>query len=90
MDGNASLTICMSAGAGLRASLYLRQFGGSFVKTAFALLLSSAALCLAQESKTENVKRLVSVTWDLATHRLIWMVEKGTVVDGEFVPSTKI
>ncbi len=26
MDGNASLTICMSAGAGLRASLYLRQF----------------------------------------------------------------
>jgi hypothetical protein len=59
------------------------------VKTAFALLLSCAALCLAQESKTENVKRLVSVTWDLATHKLICVVEKGALVNGEFVPSAE-
>jgi hypothetical protein len=57
------------------------------VKIAIALLLSCAALCLAQESKTENVKRLVSVTWDLSTHKLICVVEKGTLVDGEFVAS---
>jgi len=37
-----------------------------------------------------EVKRLSSVTWDLSTHKLVWTVEKGTVVDGEFVPSTKV
>jgi hypothetical protein len=58
------------------------------VKTAIAILLSCAALCLAQESKTETVKRLASVTWDLTTHKLICIVEKGTMVDGEFVPSS--
>jgi hypothetical protein len=66
------------------------------VKTAFALLLSCAALCLgqdakpSQDAKTENVKRLVSVTWDLATHKLIWMVEEGTIVDGGFVASSGV
>ena len=60
------------------------------VKVTFALLLSCAALCLAQESKTETAKRLVSVTWDLATHKLIWTVDKGTMVDGEFVPSSAV
>jgi hypothetical protein len=54
------------------------------------LLLSCAALCVAQESKTENAKRLVSVTWDLATHKLIWMVDQGTLVDGEFVASSGV
>ena len=62
----------------------------------FALLLSCAALCLAQTAKppqdaeTENVKRLVSVTWDLAAHKLIWTVEKGTLVDGAFVRSSGV
>jgi len=67
------------------------------VKTAFALLLSCAALCLAQtaaklpqDAETESVKRLVSVTWDLAAHKLIWMVEKGTLVDGGFVRSSGV
>jgi hypothetical protein len=58
------------------------------MKTAIALLLACAVLGLAQESKTGNVKRLVSVTWDLTTHKLICVVEKGTMVDGEFVPSS--
>jgi hypothetical protein len=71
------------------------------MKTAIAIMLSCAALCCAQDSnaqdfnKTEqqepaatgNVKRLQSVTWDLATHKLVWTVEKGSVVDGEFVPA---
>ena len=67
------------------------------MKTAFALLLSCAALCLAQtaaklpqDAETESVKRLVSVTWDLAAHKLIWMVEKGTLVDGGFVRSSGV
>jgi hypothetical protein len=66
------------------------------VKTAFALLLSCAALCLAQDAKplpdakTGNVKRLGSVTWDMATHKLVWMVEEGTLVDGGFVPSSGV
>lgn len=60
------------------------------MKITFALLLSCAALCLAQEPKTENAKRLVSVTWDLATHKLIWMVDQGALVDGKFVPSSGV
>jgi len=67
------------------------------MKTIFAVMLSCAALCCAQDSHqteqqqdpaaTGNVKRLQSVTWDLATHKLVWTVEKGSVVDGEFVPA---
>jgi hypothetical protein len=72
------------------------------MKTVFAIMLSCAALCCAQDSNktasnkpeeqqepaaTENIKRLQSVTWDLATHKLVWTVEKGSVVDGEFVPA---
>lgn len=70
------------------------------MKSVFAIILSCAALCCAQDLKqapdtnknsdegaqATNVKRLQSVTWDLATHKLVWTVEKGSVVDGEFVP----
>ncbi len=31
-------------------------------------------------------KRLASVTWDLDTHKLVWVVQKGIEVNGEFVP----
>ena len=61
------------------------------------MLLSCAALCVAQtaakppqDTETENVKRLVSVTWDLAAHKLIWTVEKGNLVDGAFVKSSGV
>lgn len=33
----------------------------------------------------EEFKRLASVTWDLNTHKLVWVVEKGIEVNGEFV-----
>ena len=65
------------------------------MKTLIALLLTCAAFCWAQEpqanqeSQAPVVKRLQSVTWDLTTHKLVWTVEKGTIVDGEFVPGTK-
>jgi hypothetical protein len=60
------------------------------MKTALILMLSCASLSLAQDPKPNSqpvvVKRLASVTWDLNTHKLVWMVQKGTEVDGEFVP----
>jgi len=66
------------------------------MKTVIALLLSCAAFCCAQEPQANQepqaqpVKRLQSVTWDLTTHKLVWIVEKGTVVDGEFVAASKV
>ena len=33
-------------------------------------------------------KRLASVTWDLNTHKLVWVVEKGEEVNGAFVPKS--
>ena len=60
------------------------------MKSAVAMLLLSAALGCAQDTKPTEMKRLSAVTWDLSTHKLVWTVEKGTVVDGEFVPLTKV
>jgi hypothetical protein len=36
----------------------------------------------------DQFKRLASVTWDLNTHKLVWTVEKGDQVNGEFVPKS--
>jgi hypothetical protein len=60
------------------------------MKSAVAMLLLCAGLGCAQDTKPTEVKRLSAVTWDLSTHKLVWTVEKGTVVDGEFVPVTKV
>jgi len=61
------------------------------MKTAAVLLLSCAFLCCAQQDDSQQaVKRLESVTWDLATHKLVWTVSKGSVVDGQFVPAAKM
>jgi hypothetical protein len=61
------------------------------MKTALILMLSCASLSLAQDPKPIPeqpvvVKRLASVTWDLNTHKLVWVVQKGTEVDGAYVP----
>jgi len=62
------------------------------MKTALVLLLSCASLSLAQNTeatpKPVVIKRLASVTWDLDTHKLVWVVQKGTEVNGEFVLSS--
>jgi hypothetical protein len=69
------------------------------MKTALILLFSFAAFSLAQDMKTppppaasgsdaQQYKRLASVTWDLDTHKLVWIVQKGIEVNGEFVPKT--
>jgi hypothetical protein len=60
------------------------------MKTALILILSCASLSLAQDTQPDPqpvaVKRLASVTWDLNTHKLVWVVQAGTVADGGFVP----
>ena len=40
------------------------------------------------EPKPDEVRRLESVTWDLKSHTLKWTVQKGTEVNGEFIPSS--
>lgn len=59
------------------------------MRTALILTLSCATLLMAQDpqplSKPVVVKRLASVTWDLDAHKLVWVVQKGTKANGEFV-----
>lgn len=68
------------------------------MKTAVLLLLSLAGISCAQDKKmdnkstenkapetTQDKKRLESVTWDLKTHKLVWVVEHGAEENGEFV-----
>ena len=60
------------------------------MKTALILILSCASLSLAQDTQPDPqpvvVKRLAAVTWDLNTHKLVWVVQAGTVVEGAFLP----
>ncbi len=69
------------------------------MKTALVVALSLGALAFGQDrdrtmpklpSDTENqpMKRLNSVTWNLETHKLVWVVQSGSQVDGKFVPSS--
>jgi hypothetical protein len=70
------------------------------MKTALIVLLSCATLSLAQDAKvapkdtpqtpsdSPEYKRLASVTWDLDSHKLVWVVQKGSKVNGEFIPKS--
>ena len=51
-------------------------------------LLLIAGLAMAQDKAPETVKRLDSVTWDLNSHKLVWVVQTGTQVNGEFTPTS--
>jgi hypothetical protein len=53
------------------------------VKTAPFTAPSIAPQTQAQDSQL--FKRLASVTWDLDTHKLVWVVQKGVEVNGAFV-----
>jgi hypothetical protein len=64
------------------------------LKTVAVLFLSFAGLCCAQDRKITDDpptqaarKRLKSVTWDLASHKLLWVVETGKLEGREFVPT---
>lgn len=69
------------------------------MRTALVLLLSLGATAFAQDLKKENKtipqeqkqpdkRRLESVTWDLNAHKLVWVVQKGSEVDGKFVAAS--
>lgn len=70
------------------------------MKTALVLCLSFAAALFAADPKTdparapekqplEEVKRLGSLTWNPDAHKLVWVVQKGSMVNGEFVPASE-
>ena len=70
------------------------------MKTALALLLSCAAASFSADPKpvknpptnppqSGEVKRLASVTWDLGSEKLTWVVQKGSMVNGDFVPASE-
>ena len=41
------------------------------------LILVCAVSCAEEKVTTPEKKRLESVTWDLQTHKLVWVVESG-------------
>jgi len=70
------------------------------MKTALVLILSFAGAAFAADpqpvkdpdvkgARPEEVKRLGSVTWDLESHKLVWVVQKGAMVEGQFVPASE-
>jgi hypothetical protein len=66
------------------------------MKTVLALLVSFAAMTFAQDmdpgaaQKDEQTskRRLQSVTWDLNSHKLVWVVQNGSQVGDKFVASS--
>jgi hypothetical protein len=59
------------------------------MKTVFVLFMSLAAIVRAQDpQQPEEQKRLQSVTWDLNSHKLVWVVEKGVEQNGQFISKT--
>ena len=57
----------------------------------FATLAGPAQPKLAPQPQqsSEQVKKLASVTWDLESQKLVWVVQKGSIVNGEFVPASQ-
>ncbi len=49
---------------------------------------SPSATAADPASGSQEYKRLASVTWDLDTHKLVWVVQKGVEVNGAFVAKT--
>ena len=65
------------------------------MKLAVVMLISIAGFAFGADPKTNKteqpateVRRLDSVSWDLKTHTLSWVVQHGKMEDGEFVPTT--
>lgn len=70
------------------------------MKTAFALTLLAAATLFAADTKPgkdpetppsqgDELRRVKSITWDLNAHKLVWVVQKGSMVNGSFVMGTE-
>lgn len=69
------------------------------MRTALVLLCSFTAVFAADQEQSAKAKapgshpgqykRLGSVTWDLQAHKLNWVVQKGTLTNGEFTPTSE-
>jgi len=65
------------------------------MKTALVVMISIAGFAFgadpkpnpSTEQQASDLRRLDSVTWDLKTHTLSWIVQKGKEEKGEFVPT---
>ncbi len=58
------------------------------MKIIFGLILSLTTLASAQDGPIQ-AKRVASVTWDLQSQKLVWVVQNGVAQNGEFVPSSE-
>ncbi len=68
------------------------------MKSALILVLSISAAFFTAAAQTvrnppaeqgQEVKKLGSLTWDLDAHKLVWVVQKGKVVNDHFVPASE-
>ncbi len=63
------------------------------MKTALILLLTFAGYSCAEDltlpQQAQEVKKLVSVTWNVDSQKLVWKVQKGSIVNGKFVPNSE-
>lgn len=69
------------------------------MKTALILVCSFATAAFAADPKPASakssaaepaqVKKLGSVTWDVENHKLVWKIQKGSMVNGEFVSTSE-
>ncbi|MFI5336629.1 MAG: hypothetical protein ACHQ5A_07585 [Opitutales bacterium] len=66
------------------------------MKTAIVVLVISMGAAWAADppqhqaaGEGRQAKRLGSFTWDLNAHKLVWVIEKGTIANGEFRPASE-
>lgn len=63
------------------------------MKTALILLLTFAGYSCAEDltlpQQAQEVKKLVSVTWNVDSQKLVWTVQRGSIVNGKFVPASE-
>jgi hypothetical protein len=99
-DGDNGTEVAVQASDSYRPVQRIQTREIKKMKTAIVLLLSVAAATFAADQSSqpakgrpsdepEQVKKLGSVTWDLNAHKLIWVVQKGTMVNDEFVPASE-
>ena len=53
------------------------------------IALSCTSLLAGSDSDAREIKKLGTVTWKPDVHKLVWVVQKGTLLDGEFVLSSE-
>jgi hypothetical protein len=65
------------------------------MKTASVVLFFLAGVLFAQDADrlqqpdNKEVKKLGSVTWNLESHKLEWVIQKGSNINGKFVPKSE-